>query len=84
MCHMYRFSTAAMVRERASVIRYTYIACHIYGPLEPLSSPNCSSYPLQNHRKDTHTGVNALLNPLFLRTVVQQWYGSQVVLPRSC
>jgi FtsH-binding integral membrane protein len=26
-CNIYCFSTAAMIRERASVLRYTYIAC---------------------------------------------------------
>ena len=29
MCHTYCLSTATMIRERASVLSYTYIACHV-------------------------------------------------------
>ena len=28
MCNTYCFSTATMIRERASMLGYTYIACH--------------------------------------------------------
>ena len=30
MCNTYYFSTAIMIRERASVLRYTYIDCVVY------------------------------------------------------
>ena len=27
ICNIYRFSTATIIRERASILRYTYIVC---------------------------------------------------------
>ena len=30
LCHTYRFSTAKMIRARASLLRYAYIACLVY------------------------------------------------------
>jgi hypothetical protein len=47
ICNMYCFSTAKMTRERASVLRYTYIAClvlHIRSLLALIYSGNCISF----------------------------------------
>ena len=47
ICNIYCFFTATMLRERASMLRYTYIACLVIMTIVPLAyifKQKCSTY----------------------------------------
>ena len=46
ICNTYCFSTAIIIRERALMLRYTYVACLVYSFVPFFFSPQLLSLPL--------------------------------------
>ena len=51
ICNIYCFSTATMIRERASVLRFTYIVCLV------ITTTDCVYYAVVQTESKVTTGV---------------------------
>jgi hypothetical protein len=68
--NIYYFSTATMIRERASIVRYTYIVCLVFSFY--CSCEERTAFLQAVYRTDRFSSGSVQNRPLFFRQCIQQ------------